>query len=90
MAYVRMTGKQCVTKLAYICSMFAKIRWQTQIVSLNRIGLCFLRTFVFRTTEPCRVLSGVSTHHITGVIMQKPTIIKFTARQIPRNTRQGV
>jgi hypothetical protein len=46
MAYVRMAGKKCVTKLAYSYSMFTKIRWQTQIDTLIRTDLCFLRTVV--------------------------------------------
>ena len=78
MAYVRMTGKQCVTKLAYNCSMFTKIRWQTQIDTLIKTGLCFLRTVVSGLKKRCRLAAGESTHHITGVIMQKLTIIKFT------------
>jgi hypothetical protein len=52
--------------------MFTKFRQQTQIATLIRKGLYFLRTVVFWITAPCCFVGGESTHHTTGVIMQSP------------------
>jgi hypothetical protein len=71
-------SEKYIMKLAYICSMFTKFLQQTHIVTLSRCRLCFLRTVVFRITAPCSSVGGEFIYHVTGVIRQKTTVIKFT------------